>query len=67
MSQNFRVENVFESEMTVDAATRLPRVFDTAMLDHMIKFHHEDEDDLRADGNIPRRIRYRVIIEVMDP
>lgn len=66
MSEDYKIEQVFESELTIDADVKLSRVFDTARLDHEIKFHHEDANDLRGEGCTPRRLRYRVVVYVED-
>lgn len=66
LKTDYRIESVIESEMTIGADDPMYLVFNEALIDHVIKFNHEDADDLRADGREPRRIRYRVCIEVAD-
>lgn len=66
LKTDYEVATVLESEMTVDAADPMRRIFNEALLDHIIKFASEDAGDLRANGREPRRIRYRVCIEVAD-
>lgn len=58
--KNWKIQDIFESEVAVNTGEKIQ--FDVGLLNNIIQYHSEGEEE---EGPM-ERVRYRVILEVHD-
>jgi len=61
----YKIEEIFESWMVIDGNERVPKYFNTGLINHIIQYYSASIEDIKVMGGIPVKLKYRITIEAV--